>query len=312
MSDITSELSTNLIKSIVVPGGLLEWLSRPLSERLRERLKLGPVPARTAEGGEAQQRSAVANGPLVLLGGAPVPDEAIVAMIHLAGGRSARLAVIAAASENPAQAAEEGVRLFTRFGMRQVQVLDLVTRERADSPEWVAKLAEFEAVLICGESCSRGLEVLRGTLAVRTLSDMMAAGKPVAGLAAGAAICGEQAIAEVEGQLQLTEGLGLAPGLLVDDRFTQQSRLAPVVKLLGAEVSRAALGAGIDAGSAVVVRAGEAKVLGDNSVTFLDPRDSAAAAGVKVHVLMDGYGFNLRSRRPTGLANQTPQAVGER
>lgn len=321
LGDITSELSTSLVKSIVLPGGFLEWLSKPLAERLRD-LKAGNSGAKSGEAVEPA-RITVAAGPLVLIGGSPVPDEAIVAMIHLAGGRSAKLAVIPVATQDHAQVAEEGVRCFTRFGMRNIQVLELTTRERAESPEWAANLATYDAIFLCGESASVGLEVLRGTVCARTLQELMAAGKPVAGVGGAAAILSERLMLQQDGQEGLTPGLGLAPSLVVDAYFTQQSRFGHLVKALNKEGTTHLMGVGLDAGAAVVIRDGEAKVLGESSVTFLDAKDSAPVAdqancppgamcGLKVHVLMDGFGMNLRVRKPAGPAKEQPQAVNER
>jgi cyanophycinase len=323
LSDITSELSSNLVKSIVLPGSLLEWLTRPLPERLRDKLRAAGAGNRAGEA-EHTQRATVAGGPLLLMGGMPAPDEAIVAMIHLAGGRSARLAIIPAAAENCAAAAEAGSKLFTRFGMRGLEVLDLTTRERAESPEWAAKLAAYNAVCLVGDSETIGLEVLQGTLAVRTLRDMMAAGKPVAALGAAAAIMGDRVVVQRGGQDVATEGLGLAPGLVLDSHFTQESRFGRLVKALHSESNSVLMGVGLDAGAALAIRDGEAKVLGETSVTFLDARDSMTipdpasappgALGLKVHVLLDGYTMNLRSRKPMGPSTKEtpPHAVGER
>jgi cyanophycinase len=312
LSDITSELSTNLVRSIVLPGGLLDWLTRPLPERIRDRFRQG-LSGKAGDVAEPQRLQA-AMGPIVLMGGVPVPDESIVAMIHLAGGRTARLAIIPAATTNHAQAAELGTKLFTRFGMRKLEVFDLITRERAESPEWVAKLAAFDAVFLCGDDENVGLEVLRGTLSARTLKDMLAAGKPIGGLGAGAAIMAERLVVRRGNEDTLTEGLGLAPGLLVDTHFTQENRFGRLARALHGEGAGNLLGVGLDAGAAVAVRDGEAKVLGDTSVTFLDLRESqpladpanTALAGMKVHVLMDGFVMNLRSRRPYGAPSREP------
>lgn len=315
LGDITSELSTNLVKSIVFPGGFLEWLTRPLPERLREKLgKAGSAGGKPGEAVEAP-RAAVPAGPMLLLGGTPVPDEAIVAMIHLAGGRTAKLAVVPLAADRPEEAAEEALRFFGRFGMRGAFVLDLITRERAESPEWVSKLSECQAVFLCGDNPVRGLDVLRGTVAARTLRDMLAAGKPVAGLNAGAAILGERLSVQQNGQDILVDGLGLSAGLIVETQFTQQSRFGRLAKVLTAESAAACMGVGLDAGAAMVVRDGEAKVLGENSATVLDPRGSAGAnlpPELKVHVLMDGYGINLWTRKPVGPGKETSQAVNDR
>lgn len=315
--DITSELSSSLVKSIVVPGGVLEWLSKPLAERIRERLKPTAGEKRLEP---LDYRTVVPVGPLVLMGGAPAPDEAIVAMIHLAGGRSANLAVIPVATENTQAAAEEGVRFFTRFGMRKVQVVELLTRERAESPEWAAKLSSFDAIFLCGESAGHGLATLRNTACATALRELMQAGKPVAGIGGAAAMMGELVLLTQNGQDTLVEGLGLAPGLLVDAEFTQAARFARVAKELQGESVPSVMGVGIDAGAAIAIRDGEAKVLGESSVTFLDPRENrpvgeagSAVQGLKVHVLIDGFVMNLRTRRPSGPAKEPPpQAVGDR
>jgi cyanophycinase len=324
LSDITSELSANLVKSIVLPGSLLEWLTHPLPERLRDKIRAaGGAGPRAGEAAEPQ-RSTVATGPIMLMGGMPVPDESIVAMIHLAGGRSARLAVMPVATENHAEAAELGCKLFTRFGMRGLEVLDLTTRERAESPEWTAKLAACNAVFLVGDSEAIGTDVLQGTLAARTLKEMMAAGKPVAALGAAAAILGDRVTLQRGGQEAVVDGLGLLPGLMVDAHFTQQSRFGRLVKAVNTESGGSLIGVGLDAGCALAIRDGEAKVLGEASVTFLDARDSMVipdpstlppgALGLKVHVLMEGYTMNLRTRKPVGPGSKDtpPHAVGER
>ncbi|HYF78068.1 MAG TPA: cyanophycinase [Symbiobacteriaceae bacterium] len=317
LGDITSELSTNLVSAIVLPGGLLEWLTRPLPGRLRDRFRSGVAKESAAE----PQRNSAPVGPLVLMGGQPVPDESIVAMIHLAGGRSAKLAVIPVATSNHEQAAEQGVKLFTRFGMRKVEIFDLITRERADSPEWAKKLSAYDAVFLCGEDEATGIDVLGGTLCANTLREMSAAGKPIAGLSAGAAILADQVFVRRNDDDVVVPGLGLASGMLVNTRFGQENRFARLTKALQADSTGRYLGVGLDAGSAVAIRDGEAKVLGETSVTFMDLRDSqvlsdqggSAVCGLKVHVLLDGYVMNLRTRRPSGPPKEPPaQAAGAR
>jgi cyanophycinase len=317
LGDITSELSTNLVSAIVLPGGLLEWLTRPLPERLRDRFRSGGNREQAAE----PQRNPAPVGPLVLMGGLPVPDESIVAMIHLAGGRSARLAVIPVATDSHTEVAEQGVKLFTRFGMRKVEVFDLITRERADSPEWAKKLSAYDAVFLCGEDETIGIDVLGGTVCATALREMLAAGKPVAGLAAGAAILGDHVFVRRNEADEVDRGLGLASGMLLNTRFSQENRFARLTKALHADGINRNLGVGLDAGAAVAIRDGEAKVLGETSVTFMDLRESqvmaaqanAAVTGLKVHVLLDGYVMNLRTRRPSGPPKDTPaQAAGAR
>lgn len=319
LTDLTSELSTNLVKSIVFPTGFWDWLTRPLSERRRDR-KAG---SRTAEAGETAYAASVAAGPMVLVGGSPIPDEAVVAMIHLVGGRSASMAVIPVAAKEAAPAAAEGLRAFTRFGMRNVEIFDLTNRERADSEEWATNLSEFDGVFLCGEDPLVGLEVLSGTRCAQTLQEMMAAGKPVAGMAGAAAMLGAYFLAERGGDEEVIPGLGLAPGLMVDPYFTQRARFSRLAQAFNQECVCSCLGVGIDGGTSVVIRDEEARVLGEGSATFLWPDKAGgpseqgvsapgAMAGLKVNVLLDGFGLNLRTRKPTAPVKEAAEASAQR
>lgn len=317
LGDITSELSTSLVKSIVLPGSLLEWLTTPLKERIRDRLK----PGNGTKAGDLPDvgRANIALGPIVMMGGVPVPDEAIVAMIHLAGGRSARLAVMPVATQEHQSVAENGLRLFARFGMKKAQALDLITREQAESPEYAERLASYDAFFLCGEDAGIGLHVLKETLCGRALRALHTAGKPVAGLGGGATMLAERLFVDRGGEEQLVEGLALAPGLLVETSFGQNLRFASLVGGLQQARAYDLLGVGLDEGAAFAIREGEARVLGERSVTFVDPRESLAggemaegqAAGMKVHLLQENFGLSLRSRRPLSPPKEPAKAAGE-
>lgn len=319
LSDLTSELSTNLVKSIVFPTGFWDWLTRPLAERRRDR-KAG---SRSVEPGDAAHASSVAAGPIVLVGGSPIPDEAVVAMIHLVGGRSASVAVIPVAAAEAAPAAAEGLRAFTRFGMRKAEIFDLTNRERADSEEWATHLSEFDGVFLCGEDPQVGLNVLSGTRCAKTLQEMLAAGKPVAGMAGAAAMLGAYLLVERDGESEVVQGLGLAPGLVVDPYFSQRARFSRLAQAFNQECVLSCLGVGIDGGTSVVIRDEEARVLGEGSATFLSPDEAAkpseqgvgapgAMAGLKVNVLLDGFGLNLRTRKPTAPLREAAEASAQR
>jgi cyanophycinase len=304
LGSITSELSTNLIKSIVVPpGGLLGWLTRHRAAWSREKQRLTRPDVRPDDALDIAAAEFPA-GPIVLLGGAPVPDEAVVEAIHLAGGRSVKMAVVpVAAVDDPAAATAEAMRLFTRFGMKKVEPFDLTNRERATNPEWCARLAGYDAVVLCGESPSQGLHVLQATLAAVTLRNMVQAGKLLVGLGAGGAILGSRVFPSSEAD-EVTAGLAILPGLLLDTQFAGCARFPRLAKAMAAAEAAHMLGAGIDEGAALVITGGEAKVLGETSVTFLDPRESSQSRGEgsdgrpKVHQLTEGYRMNLRMRRP--------------
>jgi cyanophycinase len=70
-------------------------------------------------------------------------------------------------------------------------------------------------------------------------------------------------------ELRLGEGLGLLPGLMIDQHFAQRDRLP---RLRAALTRRPGIdGIGIDEDTALVIRGGQARVIGSGEVWMLDP-----------------------------------------
>lgn len=311
LGNFTAELSANLVKSIVLPGGLLTRLTRPsIATGKPEQKSEADVPV----------RGAVPLGPLVLVGGYPVPDDVIVQIMHLCGGRGARVAILPTGADDPDQAIETALRLFTRFGMRSVEAPDITTRDRADSLYWAEKLAQFDAVVLYGNRVHEALEVLSGTLCAGVLHQLSASGRPVIGCAAGAVILGERCMLE-DGSM--AAGLGLAPRLAVETGFGLRSPFGRLLQVVGAQAPAQFLGVGLDEGTALFMRDGEARVLGERSVTLVDGRDTtpleegsgascgtAPICGVKVHVLVTGFSVNLKTWRPAAPVREPAQVAG--
>jgi len=300
LGSITSELSTSLLKSIVVPqGGLRAWFARHRSSGQKHRNgRPEGRPERELDVSTAE----FPEGPVILMGGMPVPDEAVVAALHLCGGRSSRVAVVpAAASGDSGEAAAAAARAFTRFGMKQVETVLLDAREKAADPAWAARLREFDAIVLCGDSPSRGLHVLQATAAATALREHVQAGRLLVGIDAGGAILGSRLFPH-ETEDGITVGLGILPALLIDSGFSGARRFSRLVRAMSAPEAAAMMGVGLDAQTAVLVSQGEAKVLGEATVTVLDPWERGAPSddrpgGMKVHLLTDGYRLNFRTRR---------------
>ncbi len=107
---------------------------------------------------------------------------------------------------------------------------------------------------------------------------------------------------------QMSAGLGLLPGVIIDQHFEQRNRIGRLLALVAQ--SPALLGMGIDEDTAALVTpAGMMEVLGKGSVTILDPAKLQTDAyevkrhkpimvsGVILHSLPSGYRFDLRKRR---------------
>jgi cyanophycinase len=109
--------------------------------------------------------------------------------------------------------------------------------------------------------------------------------------------------------VQMGEGMGFLPGVVIDQHFAQRGRLGRLLSALLLEPS--VLGFGIDENTAMVVENDEFIVMGSGAVTVVDESattynnlekllkdEPLAVFGVKLHILPQGYRFNLKTRKP--------------
>ena len=109
---------------------------------------------------------------------------------------------------------------------------------------------------------------------------------------------------------QMSAGLGLLPGVIIDQHFEQRNRIGRLLALIAQ--SPALLGMGIDEDTAALVSpSGVLEVIGKGSVTILDPaRLETDAYEVKRHrpIMVSGVDAPLA---PLGLSVRHPQAKAD-
>ena len=122
---------------------------------------------------------------------------------------------------------------------------------------------------------------------------------------------------------QLASGLGILPGVVVDQHFQQRNRIGRLLSLIAQNPGL--LGLGIDEDTAGVVGPdGILEVIGRGSVTIVDGSSSDTNAwevqghrpimisNVILHSLPSGYRFDLRSRSvATPALRAIPGFAGE-
>ena len=260
-------------------------------------------------------------GTLVALGGGSESTEMMQEVLELARGRASRVLVLNTASSNPAQSGPAYERFFQkRLGVAHASVLPLLSREQAYEPEVLDQIGAADLIYTTGGNQIRLTQVLLGTPAHGALLAAWQRGAVIAGTSAGAMVWGPSYIMSgfslaalqkgaVPGSLELREGLGVLPNLVVDTHFGREGRLGRL--LVAAAQSPGVWGVGIDEGTAAVLNAEGVRVLGTGRVTLLDfqrarvkrpLRAPIALRDVEMHTL--GPGESLRWRR--GAAERTP------
>lgn len=219
-------------------------------------------------------------GALVIVGGGGTPPVVLARALALAGGDNARVVVLPQASQRP-ETGPEAVAMFQEAGAKNVAWLPLSAEDDIDDD---AELRRAALIWFPGGDQSRLMEALRGAHLIETITTRYRDGAVIGGTSAGAAVMSEQMIiggAELKAIRRagtpLGGGLGLWPGVIVDQHFHRRQRFN---RLLSAVLDQPALvGVGIDERTAVIVRGGECEVLGESSVMVIDGRGAKIANG---------------------------------
>ena len=138
----------------------------------------------------------------------------------------------------------------------------------------------------------------------------------IAGTSAGASVMSETMLVKGSskethriGDLHMSPGMGLVRDVIIDQHFAERGRMG---RLLGAVAHNPrVLGLGIDEDTAVMVEGDTFRVIGSGGVYVVDGTDvtycnlaearaecALSMHDVRVHVLSDGDGFDLKARKP--------------
>jgi cyanophycinase len=190
-----------------------------------------------------------------------------------------------------------------------------LVREDANDPRLVSALDDATAIFMTGGNQLRLSSVIGGTLLGKALVERHRHGAIIAGTSAGASAIASHMVAfgtsgatPKQRMTQMSAGLGLLPGVLIDQHFEQRNRFGRLLALVAQ--SPALLGIGIDEDTAALVSPKSIlEVLGKGSVTILDPAHIQTDAyevkrhrpimvsGVMLHSLPSGYRFDLKKRK---------------
>jgi cyanophycinase len=258
-------------------------------------------------------------GALVIIGGAEdrTGDCAVLReFVRRAGGIQSRIAILTAATSQPREVGEDYIRVFERLGAADVRVIDTEYSEDGDRQEAVEIAEQATGFFFTGGDQARIIELVKGTRVDGVIRKRHKKGAVVGGTSAGAAMMPDTMIIEGDSAtnprvnvVDMGPGMGFLPGIVVDQHFSQRGRLG---RLIAALVQQPViLGIGIDEDTAVIVDGDEFEVVGQGAVTVVDESaathnnlqgllkdEGLAVCGVKLHILTQGYRFNIKTRQP--------------
>lgn len=151
---------------------------------------------------------------LWLLSSGQLDDELTLRLVHTAGGRSARVRVLAGLEVDFAPAARRIARQFARFGVEDVVTATVATRVQAEDEVRAALLREADLVVLAADDPRQASRILAGSVVGRAIREAWEAGRAVALVAAAAWLAGDWALPpELGPGERALPGLGLLPGV---------------------------------------------------------------------------------------------------
>jgi cyanophycinase len=256
------------------------------------------------------------HGPIMAIGGAEdkFDDKIILStFVQLAGGRTARIAVVPTASSIES-AGERYKAIFLGLGAEQAQVVYLADRRAADADAAIEQMRDATGIFLTGGNQLRLAAIVGGTRVMRLVLERNAAGAIVAGTSAGASILSSHMVAfgasgptPRQRMANMVAGFGLVPGVILDQHFRQRDRIGRLLALVASNPGL--LGMGIDEDTAALFDPdGAAEVVGRHSVTIVDGshmysdvfqvkgHGNITISGAVLHVLTPGHRFDLKTR----------------
>ena len=256
-------------------------------------------------------------GHVIIIGGAEdkVRERVILArFVKLAGGTDARVAVISTASSLGPLAGQMYRQVFGEMGVRDVQPIHTTTRAQCGDPTAVRAVRDATGIFLTGGNQLRLSSTIGGTRLAQAIVRRHREGAVLAGTSAGASAMSTHMVAfgasgatPKQRMVQMAAGLGVLPGVIIDQHFEQRNRLGRLLAIIASNPSL--LGIGVDEDTAGDVGPDRVlEVIGRRSVTIIDGAQSETDAwevkahrpimisNVVLHSLPQGYRFDLEQR----------------
>lgn len=233
------------------------------------------------------------------------------------GKDNPRIEFITTASQIPDEVGKEYVRAFDTLGVQNTGVMNITSREMANSDEIAERLQACDAIMMTGGDQLRLTSILGGT----RFSDIMAEKYQkqafvIAGTSAGAAACsnnmiyqGSSSEALLKGEIKITGGLGLIDDVIIDTHFVQRGRIGRLFQAVVSNPKILGIGLGEDTGllikhnnemeaigSGLVILV-DGKMVKDTNITDVEMGAPVSINNMVVHVMSLHDTYNLKEHR---------------
>lgn len=231
--------------------------------------------------------------------------------------------VITTASQIPQIVGPEYKKAFEFLGAKNVNILDIETREQANSDAMVARAVAADVVMFTGGDQLRLTSILGGTrFHEAILLKYQEQNFIYAGTSAGAAAASENMIyqgssgeALLKGEIKTTQGLGFIENVIVDTHFVQRGRIGRLFQSVVNNPRTLGIGLGEDTGlyingdmmtaigSGLVILV-DGRFIKDTNLTKINLGQPISIDNLTVHVMSQNDFFDLKTKEFTIVNSQ--------
>jgi cyanophycinase len=237
--------------------------------------------------------------------------------IEAARQQLSRIEIITTASSIPEEVGEEYIKAFSQLGVLNVSVLNIKTREEANSLENIERLRQADVVVITGGDQLRLTSVLGGTafhhlLLYKYENENFI----ISGTSAGAAASsnnmiyqGSSSEALLKGEVKITGGLGFINNVIIDTHFVQRGRIGRLLYACASNPINLGIGLGEDTGM-LITEGQNMEAIGSGLVILVDGTNMrntnitdvemggpVSIENMTIHVIALGDRFDLKSKK---------------
>jgi cyanophycinase len=217
-----------------------------------------------------ERRPKLARGTVIAFGGGGTTRGGLERFVDRAGGKGARIVVIYTALADEPRMPKHWRRLWDSVGAKNIRLLHAGDRRAANSDAFVGEIDAAGGVWFTGGRQWRLVDRYSGTRAEAAIRRVLERGGVVGGSSAGATILGDYLVrgdpltSVTMMQEGYEQGLGLIPGVAIDQHFSQRDRHEDMVVLK--QRYPQLFGIGIDEGTALAFEGPACEVFGRGKV----------------------------------------------
>lgn len=242
--------------------------------------------------------------------------KVLTRVVQEIGKADYKAVIIPSASEDPEQRGKEYQQVFAKLGATVTEVLDIRNRPQANDKALAKILDDADLIFLTGGDQLRLTTILGGSRVLDAIRTRLQAGALIVGTSAGAAVISDTMIYEgkseeglLKGGVLTTSGFGFVENIIFDTHFLDRGRIGRLMQIVTTNPTCIGVGLGEDSG--IILKGNRtAEVIGTGQVIIVDgsdiehsnimnikPGGPIAIENIRIHSLVNGYGYDFKERR---------------